>query len=70
MARRKRQDFQVPTGRLVAAGGKRIHCAWQGERATSQVRSQVEWPLAAFPIRPGVAGGRLVTTKLRADLGC
>lgn len=30
----------------------------------------VEWPLATFQIGPGVARGRLVATKLRADLGC
>lgn len=64
MARQKRQVFQLPTGRLAVAGrGKvfRIHHASVGERVTSYVRSRLEWPLAAFPTGPGIAGERLET---------
>lgn len=56
----KRQDFWVPTGRLVdAAGGKDSPCF--GGRATSHVRFLVEEPLAASLTGPGVPGGRLET---------
>ena len=60
MAGRKRWDFQVPAGVLGdTGGGKRIFCALKGERATNHVRFLVEWPLAASPTGPGVAGRRL-----------
>ena len=68
MVGRKRWDFQVLTGRLAdRAGGKRICHALEGERATSHVRSWVEWPLASS--LTGFGEIRNVT-KLRADLGC
>ena len=50
-----------PTGRLADAK--------EGERATSHVRSQVEWPSAASVTGPGVAGRKLESNELRADLG-
>jgi hypothetical protein len=40
-----------------AAGGKGF--ASEEDRATSHVRSLVEWPLATSQIGPEVAGGRL-----------
>lgn len=65
MAGQKRRDIQVLTGRLGdTRGGKGIRHATEGERAVNHVRSRVEWPLAASPVGPEVAGGRL-GTKLR-----
>lgn len=65
MTRQKRRGFQVPTGRLDRrledAGGEWICPASERERATSHERSQVEWPLAASLIGPGLAGGKLET---------
>jgi hypothetical protein len=58
MAGEKRRDFQVPTGRLEETeGGKGLCHAPEGERVTSYVRSQMEWPLATSP-------GRILETQL------
>ena len=59
MAGRKRRNFQVPERRLGDAGGRKICHASEGKRATSHMRSRMEWPLAASSTGPGVAGGRL-----------
>lgn len=62
MAGQKRWEFQVPAHRLVDAGGaKGFRHALDGERATSHVRSQMEWSLAAFPTGPRVVGENLET---------
>lgn len=44
--------------RVADTGGKRF-AMLQREKATSYVRSQVEWPLAASLTRPVEAGRRL-----------
>jgi hypothetical protein len=64
--------LRFPAGRLDDAGEEKgIHYALERKRATSRVRSQVEWPLAtsttgAWVIRPEIR----ITTKMRADLWC
>lgn len=57
---KKRQNFQVPEGRLAdIEGGKKIHHASEGEGDTSHMKSQVQWLLAISPTGSVVAGGRL-----------
>lgn len=42
MVGKKRQNFQVPEGKLAdIEGGKKIHHASEGERDTSHMKSQV-----------------------------
>lgn len=56
MTRQKRQDFQVPIGRLENAGGGKTFAmlhASEGKGATSHVRSQVQLPLAASQLDLG-----------------
>ncbi len=38
---------------------KEIHHVSEGDRATSHMKSLVEWTLAIYLTRPGIAGGRL-----------
>jgi hypothetical protein len=53
MAEQKRQEFQVPAGKLGDTGGRKGIChASSVERTISHVRSWVERPLATSPIGP------------------
>ena len=62
--------LRFPAGRLDDAGEEKgIHYALERKRATSRVRSQVEWPLAtsttgAWVIRPEITE----QLKLMTDL--
>lgn len=61
----KRLDFQVSEDRLEDTRDRKIiHHASERERATSHVKSQVEWQLTC-----GSQWEIINTAKLRVDLG-